>query len=61
MLTSTGEVAVGVHVFEIMLEDYPTETINLTYRNGTSEIWDASDSAAASLCKLTLQFSLDSK
>ncbi|XP_026176207.1 uncharacterized protein LOC113138184 isoform X2 [Mastacembelus armatus] len=56
-LSSTGEVGVGVHVFELMLEDFPTQNINLTYANGTSRTREAADTSP--VCTVTLQFSME--
>ncbi|XP_035507868.1 uncharacterized protein LOC118320851 [Morone saxatilis] len=57
-LTSTGEVPIGVHVFELMLEDFSTKNLTLTYADGTSATRTASDGAAP-LCKVKLQFSME--
>ncbi|XP_070821654.1 uncharacterized protein [Chaetodon trifascialis] len=57
-LMSTGEVDVGLHVFEIEVEDFPAESINLTYKDGASEVWEPSDMSPP-LCKLSLQFTLE--
>lgn len=56
MLTRTGQVETGVHVFEVMLEDFPTKNITLTYANGTKERRDLS---SAPLCRVKLQFSVE--
>ncbi|XP_044057024.1 uncharacterized protein LOC122878364 [Siniperca chuatsi] len=58
-LTSTGQVGVGVHVFEIALEDFPTKNITLTYADGTSVNWEASDVNSPPLCTVKLQFSME--
>lgn len=55
-LTRTGQVETGVHVFEVMLEDFPTTNITLTYANGTTERRDRS---SAPLCRVKLQFSVE--
>lgn len=55
-LTRRGQVQTGVHVFELMLEDFPTRNITLTYANGTTGRWNLS---SAPLCSLKLQFSLE--
>ncbi|XP_077375411.1 uncharacterized protein LOC144017569 [Festucalex cinctus] len=58
-LEKTGQVSVGVYVFELMLEDFPTNNISLSYANGTSTYWENSDENAFPLCKLKLQFLLE--
>ncbi|KAM3625284.1 uncharacterized protein V6R79_009628 [Siganus canaliculatus] len=58
-ITSTGTLSIGVHVFEIMLEDFPTKNLDLTYADGTTKRWDASNKASPPLCKVKLQFSLE--
>ncbi len=60
-LTSTGQVDVGVHVFELMLEDFSTKNITLTYADGTSTFQEPSDTNSSPLCKVKLQFSVESK
>ncbi len=60
-LTSTGQVDVGVHVFEVMLEDFPKKNITLTYADGTSEDRVASNMASPPLCKVKLQFAVESE
>ncbi|XP_036951660.1 uncharacterized protein LOC119018250 [Acanthopagrus latus] len=54
-LTSTGQVGVGVHVFEVTLQDFPKQNITVTYADGTTE----SDMTASPLCKVKLQFSVE--
>nr|XP_046253195.1 uncharacterized protein LOC124063507 [Scatophagus argus] len=58
-LTSTSQVKVGVHMFELMLEDFPTRNITLTYADGTSAFREASNMNASPLCKVKLQFSVE--
>ncbi|KAM7424730.1 hypothetical protein PAMA_000877 [Pampus argenteus] len=58
-LSSTGQLDVGVHVFEVILEDFPTKSINLNYADGTSVLWDSSDTTSSPLCSIKLQFSLE--
>eukprot|EP00064_Thunnus_orientalis_P014959 superscaffoldBa00002690_g15007 len=58
-LTSRGHINVGVHVFEVMLEDFPTKNLTLTYADGTSAFRQASDTTAPPLCSIKLQFSLE--
>lgn len=57
-LTRTGQVETGVHVFELLLEDFPTKNITLTYADGATERWDLN---SAPLCSLKLQFSVEGK
>ncbi|XP_038557960.1 uncharacterized protein LOC119890671 isoform X1 [Micropterus salmoides] len=58
-LTSTGQVGIGVHVFEMMLGDYPTTNITLTYADGSSVYREASNMNSPPLCKVMLQFSVE--
>ncbi|KAI3377081.1 hypothetical protein L3Q82_000053 [Scortum barcoo] len=59
-LTSTGQISVGVHVFELMLEDFPTKNITLTYADGRSTFREASNTNSPSaLCRVKLQFSVE--
>ncbi|XP_068446683.1 uncharacterized protein [Clinocottus analis] len=58
-LTASGKVAVGGHVFELLLEDFPRKNITLTYADGTTARREASDTSATPLCKVKLQFSLE--
>ncbi|XP_077419318.1 uncharacterized protein LOC144050161 isoform X2 [Vanacampus margaritifer] len=58
-LEKTGHVSVGVYVFELMLEDFPTKNISLSDANGTWTYWENSDENAVPLCKLKLQFLLE--
>ncbi|XP_071345849.1 zona pellucida sperm-binding protein 2-like [Trachinotus anak] len=58
-LTSTGQVDTGVQVFEVMLEDFSTTNITLTYADGTSVLREASNTSLPPLCKLKLQFSVE--
>ncbi|CAF92912.1 unnamed protein product, partial [Tetraodon nigroviridis] len=55
-LTRTGQVEAGVHVFELMLEDFPATNITLSYADGTRERRDLS---SAPLCRVKLQFSVE--
>lgn len=57
-LTRTGRVETGVHVFEVMLEDFPTRNITLTYVDGAMERRDLS---SAPLCRVKLQFSVEGR
>ncbi|KAM9860812.1 uncharacterized protein ACBR49_000827 [Aulostomus maculatus] len=56
-LAANGSVSQGVHVLELMLEDFPTQNLTLTYADGTSKFWDVS--SGMSLCSLKLQFTLE--
>ncbi|XP_031613572.1 deleted in malignant brain tumors 1 protein-like [Oreochromis aureus] len=58
-LTSTGDIETGIHVFELMLEDFSTNNITLTYSDGTSVFREASGMNSAPLCKVKLQFSIE--
>nr|XP_033495128.1 uncharacterized protein LOC117264894 [Epinephelus lanceolatus] len=58
-LRTSGQVGVGVHVFEVMLEDFSRKNITLTYANGTSVFREASDMNSPPLCKVKLQFSME--
>ncbi|KAF3686761.1 CUB and zona pellucida-like domain-containing protein 1 [Channa argus] len=57
-LTSTGQVSTGVHVFELILEDFPTQNITLTYTDGTSAFLEAFEFSTP-LCKVKLQFAVE--
>ncbi|XP_029001218.1 uncharacterized protein LOC114852760 [Betta splendens] len=57
-LTRTGQVHTGVHVFELMLKDFTTQNITLTYSDGTSVLREAFN-LNTPLCKVKLQFSLE--
>lgn len=54
VLTRTGQVQTGVHVFEVILEDFPTTNITLTHADGTTDAL-----SSASLCRVKLQFSVE--
>lgn len=59
---STGQVQVGVHVFEVMLEDFPKRNLTLTYADGTTEAREASlNMTSSSLCKVKVQFALEGR
>lgn len=58
-LKISGQVGVGVHVFEMMLEDFPTKNITLTYADGTSEYREALNMTSPPLCKVKLQFTVE--
>ncbi|KAM7014993.1 uncharacterized protein LKV04_013139 [Tautogolabrus adspersus] len=58
-LMSSGQVGLGIHVFELMLEDFPTKNITLTYADGTTVTREASNEAQPSLCKVKLQFTVE--
>ncbi|XP_022603042.1 uncharacterized protein LOC111223249 isoform X1 [Seriola dumerili] len=58
-LTSTGQISVGVQVFEVMLEDFSATNITLTYADGTSASRQVSDTNLPPLCKVKLQFSVE--
>ncbi|KAF3833068.1 hypothetical protein F7725_026733 [Dissostichus mawsoni] len=59
VLSTKGEVDVGVHVFELMLEDFSRKNITLTYADGTSVFREGSDMNSPPLCKVKLQFSME--
>lgn len=59
LLQSSGLVGVGVHVFELMLEDFPSKKINLTYADGTMASREALNMDQPSLCKVKLQFTVE--
>lgn len=46
-----------MHVFEVMVEDFPSKNITLTYRDGTSALRAGSDSTP--LCRVKLQFVIE--
>lgn len=55
----TGQVATGVHVFELMLEDFPTKNITLTHADGTTEHRTALNTSSGPLCRVKLQFPVE--
>ncbi|KAK2853659.1 hypothetical protein Q5P01_006320 [Channa striata] len=57
-LRSSGQVSTGVHVFELILEDFPNQNITLTYADGTSVFLEASDFNTP-LCIVKLQFAVE--
>lgn len=59
MLIKDGDISVGAHVFELMLEDFPTRNITLSYQDGISVFRDVSDANLKPLCRVKLQFSLE--
>ncbi|XP_034716059.1 uncharacterized protein LOC117936763 [Etheostoma cragini] len=58
-LRTTGQVAIGVHVFELVLEDFPRKNITLTYADGTSAFREPSDINSPPLCTVNLQFTME--
>ncbi|XP_041835172.1 uncharacterized protein LOC121635843 [Melanotaenia boesemani] len=58
-LSRSGQIQTGIHVFELMMEDFSTRNITLTYTDGTSVFRDASDRNSPPLCKVKLQFSME--
>ncbi|XP_013885168.1 uncharacterized protein LOC106533430, partial [Austrofundulus limnaeus] len=58
-LTSAGGVHTGVHVLQLMLEDFPTTNITLTYADGTSVTRGARVLSSPPLCQVKVQFSVD--
>lgn len=59
-MTSTGQVAVGVHVFDVMLKDFSRENLTLTYPDGHSVDVNAFNYSSP-LCTVKVQFSVESK
>lgn len=57
-LGHSGTVSVGVHVFEVMLEDFPRKNINVSYPDGTVKLLDVSKEGLQSLCTVKILFSL---
>ncbi|XP_034534932.1 uncharacterized protein LOC117809478 [Notolabrus celidotus] len=58
-LKSSGQVGVGVHVFELMLEDFPSKNITLTYADGSTVFQDVNNKDRSPLCKVKLQFAME--
>lgn len=58
-LSSNGTLTQGVHVFEVMMEDFPVRSINMSYPDGRVRELDVSDVDLAPLCKVKLLFSLE--
>ncbi|XP_068174431.1 uncharacterized protein [Antennarius striatus] len=57
-LRGVGLVSIGVHAFDIVLEDFPKENISLQHSDGTTQMLDSSN-RTSQLCKVTVQFSLE--
>ncbi|XP_069383924.1 uncharacterized protein [Paralichthys olivaceus] len=57
-LTRAGNISVGVQVFELMLEDFPSGNITVTYADGSSVVHNVSAVKSSPLCKVKLQFSV---
>ncbi|MED6265002.1 hypothetical protein CHARACLAT_021018, partial [Characodon lateralis] len=58
-LRSTGKLQPGVHVFELMMEDFSTKNITLTYADGSIVTREASNMNLPPLCKLKLNFLME--
>ncbi|XP_035991730.1 CUB and zona pellucida-like domain-containing protein 1 [Fundulus heteroclitus] len=58
-LRSTGELQPAVHVFELMMEDFSTQNISLSYADGSSASRDASSMNLPPLCRLKLNFVIE--
>lgn len=56
MLNNTAPLDLGVHVFTVVLEDFPTHNISVMYNNGKKEHFSKT---SPPLCKVTMQFSLE--
>ncbi|KAM4630274.1 uncharacterized protein ACJ7VT_022968 [Polymixia lowei] len=60
---TTGQLGVGVHVFELVLEDYSTKDVNLSYADGTSSVKKAfnvsSGNNSPPFSQISLQFALE--
>ncbi|KAF7656584.1 hypothetical protein LDENG_00039390 [Lucifuga dentata] len=56
-LRSTGQMSIGVHVFELVLEDHAKDSIMLIYANETVSLREPFKSSP--LCTVTLQFALE--
>ncbi|CAN9506617.1 unnamed protein product [Ophioblennius macclurei] len=51
-ISSSGEVQTGVHVMEVMLEDFPVNNLTVSYQDGSSV------STPLPLCRVKLQFAV---
>uniref|UniRef100_A0A1A8BTX5 ZP domain-containing protein n=1 Tax=Nothobranchius kadleci TaxID=1051664 RepID=A0A1A8BTX5_NOTKA len=58
-LGNAGTVQSGVHVFELLLEDFPSSNISLTYSDGTSASRGTFNTNSPPLCSVMLQFSVE--
>ncbi|XP_029904532.1 uncharacterized protein LOC115357253 [Myripristis murdjan] len=60
---AAGQLAVGVHVFELLLDDFSAQNITMSYANGTSAVRKAfnasSSDNSAPLCRVPLHFALE--
>lgn len=55
-LNNTAPLDLGVHVFAVILEDFPTHNISVMYKNGKKELFNKT---SPPLCKVTMHFSLE--
>ncbi|XP_028811534.1 uncharacterized protein LOC114765544 isoform X2 [Denticeps clupeoides] len=60
-LNAINPLALGVHVFEMVLEDFPTKDINSTYRDGSSVVKHSPKQTAdpTPLSRIPLQFAVE--
>ncbi|XP_057707332.1 uncharacterized protein LOC130925722 [Corythoichthys intestinalis] len=58
-LEKTGYISDGVYVFEVMLKDFPTQKISLSYANGKLTNWENMNENVSPLCQIKLQFLLE--
>ncbi|CAL1604407.1 unnamed protein product [Knipowitschia caucasica] len=59
VLSSTGALSTGVHVFEVLLEDFPIKNIDLNYPDGKVVQLNVSNPNLSSLCSVKLLFSIE--
>ncbi|XP_033847686.2 uncharacterized protein LOC117393785 [Periophthalmus magnuspinnatus] len=58
-LSSSGNLSVGVHVFEVIMEDYPLRNITMSYVDGTVMQLNVSDPNMDPMCSVKMLFSLE--
>ncbi|KAK7912648.1 hypothetical protein WMY93_012859 [Mugilogobius chulae] len=58
-LSASGDLTVGVHVFEVMVEDFPHRNISMSFPDGTTEEINASDPSLEPMCSVKLLFSIE--
>ncbi|XP_071387953.1 uncharacterized protein [Centroberyx affinis] len=58
-----GQLGVGVHVFDVVLEDFSTQNVTLSYADGTSAFREAFNKSSSNnlppFCQVALQFTLE--
>ncbi|KAJ0056429.1 hypothetical protein NL108_007439, partial [Boleophthalmus pectinirostris] len=58
-LTASGNLSVGLHVFEVMMQDFPVKDIQMTYSQGPKVYLNVSDPNLEPMCSVKMLFSLE--